>query len=97
MEWLQELIVHLPTSPPLTPIQGERGHSSEADCPSSQATSLGSQGFKEAGSLPGEGENPSSLTPQPLEMKPQILAPPVKPRTFPRATQLPCSQQEVHY
>ncbi|XP_045658868.1 uncharacterized protein LOC123795884 [Ursus americanus] len=55
---------------------------------SSQSTSLGSRGCQEAGSLSGEGENPSFLTPQPLEMKPQISAPPVKSRTFPRATQL---------
>ena len=33
MKWLQELIVHLPTSPPLTPIQEETGHSPEAGCP----------------------------------------------------------------
>lgn len=33
MKWLQELIVHLPTSPPLTPIQREPGHSPEAGCP----------------------------------------------------------------
>lgn len=33
MEWLRELIAHLPTSPPLTPIQGEPGHSPNADWP----------------------------------------------------------------
>ena len=37
MKWLQELIVHLPTSPPLTPIQEETGHSSEAGCPAPSA------------------------------------------------------------
>lgn len=33
MKWFQELIEHLPTSPPLTPIHGEPGHSAKAACP----------------------------------------------------------------
>lgn len=88
MEWLQELIA------PFTNISSSDSHPGGSwpqpggRVASSQSTSLGSQGWKEAESLSGWRENPYSLTSKPLEIKPQISAPPVKSRTFPRATQL---------
>lgn len=95
MKCLQELIVHLPTSPSLTPIQGKAGHSPKAASPAPRHL-LGIPGLERVRKFHRwRRQLLFSYTPTSGDEIPDFS--PSSEVLFPRAIQLQRSQSEMHY